>query len=150
MAGFEACAAYDRNLTTEGRGAALLLGFEQLSLQAPIWLKAMLAHDLLQMPTFTSYVNYATSSKEARKQIRVRIEATRELIEVTEAFQTSTQQGSEDSLGQGEDEVLGSSMNATFYRFVRRSRAFKVPVQVHAARLQSHGESLAGMYHPVL
>ena len=71
------CAAYDRNLTTEGRGAALLLGFEQLSLQAPIWLKAMLAHDLLQMPTFTSYVNYATSSKEARKQIRVRIEATR-------------------------------------------------------------------------
>jgi len=110
----------------------------------------MLAHDLLQMPTFTSYVNYATSSKEARKQIRVRIEATRELIEVTEAFQTSTQQGSEDSLGQGEDEVLGSSMNAKFYRFVRRSRAFKVPVQVHAARLQSHGESLAGMYHPVL
>ena len=115
----------------------------------------MLAHDLLQMPTFTSYVNYATSSKEARKQIRVRIEATRELIEVTEAFQTSTQQGSEDSLGQGEDEVLGSSMNATFYRFVRRSSfqghsKYLYKYMQQDCKGQSHGESLAGMYHPVL
>jgi hypothetical protein len=48
----------------------------------------MLELDLLQMPTFDSYVNYATSSEEAKKRIRVRIEATRELLEVTEAFQT--------------------------------------------------------------
>ena len=68
---YTACADYDRNLASEGRVAAFLLGFQQLRLRAPSWLDAMLAQDLLQMPTFASYLAYATSSVEARKGMRV-------------------------------------------------------------------------------